>query len=161
MHVRVILLHQPSVLSKQRRNQPLLADPQPFFADEIVVRSSRLTILSERPDSSFALGREEIESLPHLGDDVARATSLLPGTAAHDVTAQFSVHGGRRDEVGVFLDGQELYDAYHLKDYDNALSLVAARTLSGSPGRARAVTWLAGAVMILVGLGLLVEQLAW
>ena len=32
---------------------------------------------------------------------------------------------------------------------------------SGSPGRARAVTWLAGAVMILVGLGLLVEQLAW
>jgi threonine/homoserine/homoserine lactone efflux protein len=37
----------------------------------------------------------------------------------------------------------------------------AARTLSGSPGRARAVSWLAGAVMILAGLGLLAEQLAW
>jgi hypothetical protein len=110
----------------------LRLEPQPFFAEEIVVRSSRLTFLSERPEASFSLGREEIESLPHLGDDVTRATSLLPGTAANDVTAQLSVHGGRRDEVGVFLDGQELYDAYHLKDYDNALSLVAARTLSGA-----------------------------
>jgi len=37
----------------------------------------------------------------------------------------------------------------------------AARTLSGSPGRARAVTWVAGAVMIVAGFGLLAEQLAW
>lgn len=36
----------------------------------------------------------------------------------------------------------------------------AARTIAGSPGRARAVTWVAGVVMILVGLGLLAEQIA-
>lgn len=106
--------------------------PQVFLTEEILVRSSRLTLLEERPDSSFSLGREEIESLPHLGDDLFRATSLLPGTAANDVTAQFSVHGGRRDEVRVLLDGQELYDAYHLKDYDNALSIVPARSLAGA-----------------------------
>ncbi len=106
--------------------------PQPFLHDEIVVRPSRLSLLHERPDSAFSLGREEIESLPHLGGDLFRATSLLPGVAANDVSAQFSVHGGRRDEVRVLLDGQELYDAYHLKDYDNALSIVPARVLSGA-----------------------------
>lgn len=105
--------------------------PQPYIEDEIVVRASRLSLLDEPPESSFSLGREEIESLPHLGGDVFRATSLLPGVAANDVTAQFSVHGGRRDEVKIVLDGQELYGAFHLKDYDNALSLVPARALAG------------------------------
>jgi outer membrane receptor protein involved in Fe transport len=106
--------------------------PQPFLEEEIVVRPSRLTLLRERPDSTFALGREEIDSLPHLGDDLFRALSLLPGTAGNDVSAQVAVHGGRRDEVLVLLDGQELYDAYHLKDYDNALSIVPARTLAAA-----------------------------
>src|SRR6185295_8462773 len=105
---------------------------QPVFHDEIVVQPSRLELLQKQPDASFSFGREEIETLPHLGGDVFRATSLLPGVAANDVTAQLSVHGGRRDEVKILLDGQELYDAYHLKDYDNALSVVPARVLGGA-----------------------------
>ncbi len=106
--------------------------PEVYVYDEIVVRPSRLSLLDERPDSSFSLGREEIESLPHLGGDLFRAVSLLPGVAANDVSAQFSVHGGRRDEVRIVLDGQELYGAFHLKDYDNALSLVPAQALAGA-----------------------------
>jgi outer membrane receptor protein involved in Fe transport len=105
---------------------------RPWLHDEIVVRPSRLSLLFERPDSPVALSRDDIEALPHLGGDVFRAISLLPGTAANDVTAQFSVHGGRRDEVRVLLDGQELYDAYHLQDYDNALSIVSAGSLAGA-----------------------------
>lgn len=97
--------------------------------DEIVVRPSRLSLLAERPVSAFALGREQIESLPQLGGDLFRAASLLPGVTANDVTARFSVRGGRRDEVKVVLDGQELFGAYHLLDYDGALSLVPAEAL--------------------------------
>jgi len=95
-----------------------------------VVRPSRLSLLIEQPNTSFSLDRDEIDSLPQLGGDLSRTASLFPGVAAGDVTAQFSVHGGRRDEVRVLLDGQELYDAYHLKDYDNALSLVPAESLA-------------------------------
>ncbi|HVS01751.1 MAG TPA: TonB-dependent receptor [Thermoanaerobaculia bacterium] len=113
------------------RRVELRLPPNPFVEEEIVVRPSRLTLLHDRPDASFSLGREEIDSLPHLGGDVFRATSLLPGTAANDVSAQFSVHGGRRDEVRILLDGQELYQAFHLQDFDNALSIVPARALSG------------------------------
>jgi len=108
------------------------APPQPSFSDEIVVRSSRISLLDEHPDSSLALGREEIERLPQLGGDLSRTLSLLPGIAANDVTAQFSVHGGRRDEVKISLDGQELFEAYHLKDYDGALSLVPAKNLASA-----------------------------
>jgi hypothetical protein len=105
---------------------------QPVFHEEIVVQPSRLALLHERPDSSLSFDREDIESLPHLGGDIFRAVSLLPGVAANDVTAQFSVHGGRRDEVRILLDGQELYDAFHLKDYDSALSFISARSLASA-----------------------------
>lgn len=105
---------------------------RPYLHDEIVVRPSRLSLLLERPDSPFSLSREEIESLPHLGGDVFRTLSLFPGTAANDVSARFSVHGGRRDEVRIVLDGQELHDAFHLLDYDGALSIVAAKSLAGA-----------------------------
>jgi hypothetical protein len=108
----------------------LSLQPAPFIHDEIVVRPSRMSLLHEQPAAPLSLSRSEIESLPHLGGDVFRALSLLPGTAANDFTAQFSVHGGRRDEVQIVLDGQELYDAYHLKDYDNALSIIASQGLS-------------------------------
>lgn len=121
-----------SVASGTVRRIVFRLHPQPFLEEEIVVRASRVSLLHERPESSFAVGREEIENLPHLGGDVFRTTSLFPGTAGNDVTAQFSVHGGRRDEVRVLLDGQELYDAYHLKDYDNALSIVPSRSLAGA-----------------------------
>jgi hypothetical protein len=105
--------------------------PRPFVTEEIVVRPSRLALFHERPDSPLELGRGDVEAVPHLGDDVVRSVSLLPGTAGDDVSARFSVHGGRRDEVQVSLDGQELYRAFHLPDYDGALSLVPARTLGG------------------------------
>ncbi len=105
---------------------------RPFHQEEIVVRPSRLSLLREKPDAPFALSREEIEALPHLGGDVLRPMALLPGTAGNDVSARFSVHGGRRDEVKILLDGQELYDAFHLQDYDSALSIVPAQSLASA-----------------------------
>lgn len=103
----------------------LVLQPAPFISEEIVVRPSEVVLLQEEPLAPLALSRDEIQSLPHLAGDPFRALDLLPGTASNDVTAQFHVHGGRRDEVQVLLDGQELYDAYHLQDYDRALSVVA------------------------------------
>ncbi len=104
--------------------------PAPLTGEEVVVHPSRIAILQEEPNAPFALDQEQILRLPHLGGDVFRTLSLLPGTTSNDVTAQFHVRGGRRDEVLVLLDGQELYEAYHLKDFDSALSVVAASELS-------------------------------
>lgn len=99
------------------------------FAEEIVVQPSRFSLLAGEPASVSTLDREEIEALPHLGDDIFRTLALLPGTASSGATAEFHIRGGRRDEMLVLLDGQELYEPYHLRDFDNALSIVAASSL--------------------------------
>src|SRR5688572_30900267 len=121
-----------AVEASARRRVVFRLHPQPFVEEEIVVRPSRLSLLEEQPASAFAMSRADIDRLPHLGGDVLRAASLLPGTSANDVTAQLSIHGGRRDEVSILLDGQELYEAFHLKDYDNALAVVPASALEGA-----------------------------
>lgn len=107
-------------------------DPMPVIHEEIVVTPSRLSLLHEEPGGRLGLSRSEILSLPHLGDDFFRAITLLPGTTANDVTAQFHVRGGRRDETLMLLDGQELFEPFHLKDLDSPLSVIAPATLSGA-----------------------------
>lgn len=106
--------------------------PTPVILDEVVVTPSRMTLLRTEPMARLGLSRDEILALPHLGEDFFRALTLLPGTLSNDVTAEFHVRGGRRDETQILIDGQELYDAYHLKEQDNAVSVVATGTLSSA-----------------------------
>ena len=103
-----------------------------FFEEELVVTPSRIELLEGAATSEIGLSRAEILALPHLGDDVFRALSLLPGAAGTDVSAEIHVRGGRRDETQIRLDGQELFDVFHLKDYDDAVSVVAPATLAGA-----------------------------
>lgn len=107
----------------------VLLDPAPLTEEEVLVTPSRVSLLRDQPASPLALSRGEILALPHLGNDLFRALSLLPGVTGNDVSAEFHVRGGRSDETQVLLDGQELYEAFHLKDFDNALSIVADTTL--------------------------------
>jgi outer membrane receptor for ferrienterochelin and colicin len=106
--------------------------PAPLTREEVVVHPSRISLLQDEPAAPLALNREDLLHLPHLGGDVFRAVSLLPGTASNDVSAQFHVRGGGTDEVLLLLDGQELYEAYHLKEFDNAFSVVAASNLANA-----------------------------
>ena len=122
-------LERVVVEPQQLRRIAVLLDPAPITEERLVVTPSRLSLLREEPATPLALSRQDIFALPHLGDDPFRALSLLPGVASNDVTAQFHVRGGRRDETRILVDGQELYDSYHLKDFDSALSVVAATTL--------------------------------
>ncbi|HYN21151.1 MAG TPA: TonB-dependent receptor [Thermoanaerobaculia bacterium] len=105
-------------------------DSMPVFEEEIIVTPSQISLLREEPVALVGLSREEILTLPHLGDDLLRTLTLLPGVAGNDVTAQFHVRGGRRDETQIRIDGQELFEPFHLKDLDSPLSLIAPATLS-------------------------------
>jgi hypothetical protein len=102
---------------------------QPLWAEEIVVQPSRISLLTDHAEAPIHLSREEIEALPHLGDDVFRTLRLLPGTSSTDLSVQLHPRGARRDELLILIDGQEIYDPYHLKEFDNALSVVGSSTL--------------------------------
>ncbi len=106
--------------------------PTAVFTEELAVTPSQISLLRETPLAPLSLGREEILALPHLGDDLFRALTLLPGATGNDVSAQFYVRGSRRDETAIFLDRQEIFDVYHLKDYDGAASSIASTTLAAA-----------------------------
>lgn len=97
--------------------------------DEILVTPSRITMLREDPVSALDLDRDDIFSLPHYGDDIFRAITLLPGATGEESSARFNVRGGRSDEVLFLLDRVELFEPYHLKDFNSRVSIVAPRAL--------------------------------
>ena len=108
----------------------ILLQPAPMELDEIIVTPSFISLLREEPVVGLNLDREDIFALPHLGDDIYRAFSILPGVTGEEVSARFSVRGGRTDEVLMLLDRVELYEPFHLKDYGSALSIVTPKALA-------------------------------
>ena len=90
--------------------------------DELTVTTSRYTLFEG--DDIVQLSHEEINRLPHLADDVARAIARVPAAAANDFSARFSLRGGWPDEATIRLDGLDLPDPFHLKDVQGAFSIV-------------------------------------
>ncbi len=103
---------------------------EPVPLREIVVTSS-VSILREEPIARVSLDRDQITELPHFGDDLYRAISVLPGTSGGDISARFSVRGGLDDETLVRFDGMELYEPYHLKDFQGVFSIFDPEMVGG------------------------------
>ncbi len=105
-------------------------EPMLVALDEIVVTPSRVSLLTNEPVAAVDLGRDEIMALPHYGDDIFRALTLLPGVTGEEASARFNVRGGREDEVLVLLDNLELYEPFHLKDFSSSLSIITPTALN-------------------------------
>ena len=104
--------------------------PLPVALDEIQVMAS-VSILREQPTAAVALNRKEISELPHFGDDLYRAITVLPGTSGGDFSARFAVRGGLYDETLVTLDDQELMEPFHLKDFQGIFSIIDPEAIGG------------------------------
>ncbi len=130
---RLLIVRAPPPAAEDLRGKEAARRAPPprveIVAEAIDVTSSRPRILGEQA-SAFALEARELVALPQIGDDVLRPLTLLPGTAGNDVSAGFSVRGGRQDEVSVRLDGLEILEPFHLKDLGSALSILAPVTLA-------------------------------
>ena len=96
---------------------------EPVQLSPIIVTPGKFTILGGTP-SVFSLTKREIESLPLIDNDVARAAHIFPGVVSSDFSARFNLRGGEKDEILVRLDGMELYDPYHLQDFGGAVSII-------------------------------------
>lgn len=96
---------------------------------EIVVSPSRYSALTAQPAATATLTRENIQTMPQLGEDVYRSITRLPGIGASDMSARFWVRGGPNEEVLARLDGVDLVEPFHLKDIDGALSILDVGTI--------------------------------
>jgi len=98
----------------------------------IVVAPGTFSLLEDvAPDAKRSLTREEIQTMPQMGEDIFRALKRLPGVASSDISTKLNVRGGSDSEVLVQLDGLELYEPYHMKDWDGAVGIIDLNALGG------------------------------
>jgi hypothetical protein len=94
------------VADTQKRSE--LPTPAPVAVvplEQIDVIASRYGLIGQ---PGHFLDRSEVQHLPHLTDDAIRILKSLPGVAGGDISAQFNLRGGRRDESLLMIDGLEL-----------------------------------------------------
>ena len=105
--------------------------PVPTSHEDVVVAPSLFSLRRSEPEAKQLLNKREIDRTPHLGDDPFRVISQLPGTTPSDFTAKINVRGGESNEVLVLCDGQELYNPFHLKDFQSGFTIVDSRAIGG------------------------------
>ena len=105
--------------------------PQAIRLSEVVVTPGSYSIMSNGPIRGQTLGRQELENMS-FAEDITRAVSRLPGVASTDFSSKFTVRGGEADEVLMSLDGMELYEPFHQRDFVGGLfSIVDIETIQG------------------------------
>ena len=105
--------------------------PKPVTLKSIVVSPGSYTIMGTEPTVHQTFSREEITTFPQLGDDLFRSVIRLPGTGGNDFSTRFEIRGGEYEEVLVRLDGLELYEPFHMKDFDGGcLSVIDAAAVN-------------------------------
>lgn len=102
----------------------------PTTLDSIDVTAS-YSLGRDDPARAAALSAEELLELPHFGDDIVRAIAVLPGVASGDASAEFNVRGGLTREVRYEIDGLEIFEPYHLQDFQGIFSIIDPDVLSG------------------------------
>ncbi len=100
--------------------------------ETMTISPGSFSIMGRAGGTRQTLSREEIEALPQVGSDIFRAVNRLPGLSSNDYAAHFGIRGGRHDETLILLDGLELHEPYHLKDFnEGASSIVDSKTIDG------------------------------
>ena len=101
----------------------------PGIIEGIVVTPTRYRIVEEQPETRRTLEAEEMARLAHMGDDAQRAVSRLPGTASGDKSARFSLRGGEWNETLILLDGFEIDEPFHLRDFLAFSGIIDSRAI--------------------------------
>jgi hypothetical protein len=101
----------------------------------VVVAASRYEISRDISPSQFSIDRRTIQNMPDIGEDPIRVTQRLPGTAASGASAVAHFRGGEESEIGIMLNGQWLFDPFHIRDYQNIFSAIDARAIEGAVSR--------------------------
>ena len=107
------------------------ADTAAARLSTVHVTSGTFGLLAPARGAAHSLGRDEIVARPQLGEDLFRSIARLPGLSSGEYGAGFHVRGSEVDQLHVSLDGLELFEPFHMKDFDNALSILDVQSVDG------------------------------
>ncbi len=103
------------------------ADPM----ESVIVSASRYSISRDIAASKSSFDQRTIQNLPDIGEDPIRAAQHLPGAAASGASAVAHFRGGEAGDIGIMLNGQWLFDPFHIRDYQSIFSAIDARAIEG------------------------------
>ena len=115
---------------EQKVAEPVMQVEKPPI-ESITVSASRYEIGRDVAASRFLIDRRTIQTMPDVGEDPMRAVHRLPGAAASGASAKTHFRGGEESEVGIVLNGQRLFDPFHVRDYQNIFSTIDSRAIGG------------------------------
>ncbi len=88
--------------------------PAPYVLDEIIVSSGKDALNNFK----YSLGKEEIERLSGISKDPLLSIQSVPGVVSNDeASSVYSVRGGGPDENLIMINGNEISNPFHLKEY--------------------------------------------
>ena len=126
--VRDTKAHRPS---QDVANTPGNESAIAIAVENVIVSASRYAISRDLATSKFSIDQRTIQNLPDLGEDPIRVTQRLPGAAASGASALAHFRGGEMGEIGIMLNGQWLFDPFHIRDFQNIFSAIDARAIEG------------------------------
>jgi len=104
---------------------------EPIKLSDVVVTPGQFSIMGTMPLSQQTLASKDIKNMS-FAEDITRAVSRLPGVSSNDFSSKFTVRGGEADEVLMLLDGMELYEPFHQRDFSGGLfSIVDIEAIEG------------------------------
>lgn len=99
---------------------------------EIVISPGSYSVMEKAKSTSLmTLSEKDIKNMA-WAEDVTRAVSRLPGISASDYSSKFAIRGGEAYQVLISLDGMELYEPFHQRDYSGGLfSIIDIEAIRG------------------------------
>jgi hypothetical protein len=91
--------------------------------NEITISPGTFSMMGLTTKSKLTFSSENLRNMA-WADDITRAVARLPGMSSNDYSSKFSVRGGEADEVMFSLDGMELYEPFHQRDYSGGLFII-------------------------------------
>ena len=70
------------------------------------------------------LSKEEITFSPNFARDIYRTLSLVPGVSNTEFSSKARIRGGHSDETAIYLDNFEIYEPFHLEEFDGVFSVI-------------------------------------
>jgi outer membrane receptor protein involved in Fe transport len=126
-----IIVREPARPAQETVPDSRHAAPARPEIETVIVAASRYEISRDLSPSRFQLDQRSIQNMPDIGEDPIRLTQRLPGAAASGASARTHFRGGEQNEVGIMLNGQWLFDPFHIRDYQNVFSAIDARAIDG------------------------------
>lgn len=121
-----------SISSNSTTELPVVQlEERPIPLNEIIVTPGSYSIMGDVPSMRQTLTSEDIKMMG-WAEDVTRAVQRIPGISANDFSAKFNIRGGDTEEVLVLLDGMQIYQPFHQKDFGGGLfSTIDIESLEG------------------------------